>query len=71
MQKKKFQVEDMHCTNCAIKIESIEDELDGVKQVSASYRNQQVFVEFDESKVSEAEIVAMIKKKGYTAILGN
>ena len=71
MQKKTFRVEGMHCTNCVMKIESIEDELDGVKQVSASYRNQQVLVEFDELKVSPAEVIAAIKEKGYTVILAD
>lgn len=71
MVKKTFRVEDMHCANCAMKIEGIEDELNGVKQVSASYHKQQVVVEFDESKVGPAEIVAAIKKKGYTVILSD
>ena len=67
MIKKTFSVRDMHCANCAMTIESIEDDLPGVKQVFASYQKGQVVVEFDEKQVSEAEIIAAVKKMGYSA----
>jgi len=68
MIKKIFRVTDMHCTNCAMKIEEMEDDLPGVRQVSASYQKMQVTVEYDESRVSEAQILEAIKGKGYTAL---
>ena len=68
MIKKIFRVTDMHCTNCAMKIEEMEDDLPGVRQVSASYQKMQVTVEYDESRVSEAQILDAIKGKGYTAL---
>jgi len=64
--KKVFRVPDMHCPNCAMKIEAIEDDLPGVIQVSASYQKGQVTVEYDEAQVSEAQIAAAVKKAGYT-----
>lgn len=67
MMKKIFRLSDMHCPNCAMRVEGIEDDLPGVKQVSASYQKGQMIVEFDESKVGEAEIIAAVKKVGYTA----
>jgi copper ion binding protein len=67
--KKTFQVLDMHCSNCAMRIESIEDELPGVKSVSASYQKGQVVVEYDEQQVTPEAIVAAVKKQGYTAKL--
>lgn len=66
MVKKTFRVTDMHCTNCAMKIEEIEDDLPGIKQVSASYKKMQMTVEFDETKVSEAQIFEAVNRKGYT-----
>lgn len=69
MIKKTFKVEDMHCTNCAMKIEGIEDDLPGVKQVNASYVKQQMVVEFDDKVVTPAQIQEAVKKKGYTAVL--
>ncbi|HEX7620539.1 MAG TPA: heavy-metal-associated domain-containing protein [Anaerolineales bacterium] len=67
MIKKIYRVEGMHCTNCAMNIEGIEDDLPGIKQISASYRKGQMEVEFDEAKVSEAQILAAVEKRGYQA----
>ena len=68
MIKKTFRVEDMSCTNCAMKLESLEDSLDGVKEVNASYHKLTMVIEYDESILNEEQIVAAVKKKGYTAV---
>lgn len=68
MLKKTFKIPDMTCTNCAMKIESLEDDLDGVKEINASYHKLEMVIEFDESKLSDEQIIAAVKKKGYTAI---
>ena len=68
MIKKTFKVEDMHCVNCAMKIESMEADLPGIKEVNASYVRQQVIVEYDENLVSVDEIITTIKKMGYHAL---
>lgn len=69
MIKKTFRVTGMHCTNCAMKIEAIEDDLPGVRQVSASYHKMKMTVEYDEARVSEAQILEAVRNKGYTAEL--
>lgn len=66
MVKKTYRVEGMHCSNCAMNIEGIEDDLPGVKRVSASYQKGRMVVEFDEEKVSEALIFAAVEKRGYS-----
>ena len=58
----------MHCTACVIRLEGIEDELAGVKRVTASYRQQQMEVEYDETRVSDQQIIAAAKKHGYEAV---
>ena len=68
MIKKTFKVEDMTCTNCAMKLESLEDTLEGVREINASYHKLEMIIEYDESKLSDEQIVAAVKKKGYTAI---
>jgi copper chaperone CopZ len=68
MIKKTFKIPDMTCTNCAMKIEALEDDLDGVKEINASYHKLEMVIEFDESKLSDEQIIAAVKKKGYTAI---
>jgi len=67
MVKETYRVEGMHCPNCAMNVESIEDDLPGIKQVSASYQKGRMVVEFDEAKVSEAQILAALEKRGYQA----
>ena len=67
MVNKTYRVEGMHCPNCAMNVESIEDDLPGIKQVSASYQKGRMVVEFDEAKVSEAQILAALEKRGYQA----
>jgi copper ion binding protein len=68
MLKKTFSVPDMHCSNCSMKLESIEDELAGIKEINASYHKQQMVVEFDEARVTEEQIIAAVKRKGYQAV---
>lgn len=68
MLKKTFRIPDMHCANCSMRIESIEDDLPGIKEVNASYHKQQMVVEYDETQLSDDQIIAAVKKKGYQAI---
>ena len=67
MLKKTFRIPDMHCANCSMRIEGIEDDLPGIKEVSASYHKQQMVVEYDETRLSDDQIIAAVKKKGYQA----
>lgn len=68
MIKKTFKIPDMTCTNCAMKLESLEDSLEGVKEINASYHKLQMVVEYDETKLSEEQIVAAVRSKGYQAL---
>ena len=68
MQNKTFYIPDMTCTNCAMKLESLEDVLDGVKEINASYHKLQMVIEYDESKLTDEQIIAAVKKKGYHAV---
>jgi copper chaperone CopZ len=68
MMKKTFKIPDMTCSNCAMKLESLEDSLDGVKEINASYHRLEMVIEFDESKLTDDQIVSAVKKKGYTAV---
>lgn len=69
MIKKTFKVPDMTCSNCAMKLESLEDTLDGVKEINASYHKLQMEIIYDETKLTDEQIIAAVKKKGYQAVL--
>lgn len=64
MKKKTYTVEGMHCTSCAMVIESdLED--GGVKAV-CSYAKQRLDVEYDENTVTDVQIREIVKKSGYS-----
>lgn len=68
MIRKTFKVPDMSCSNCAMKLESLEDTLEGVKEINASYHRLQMTIEYDETRLTDEEIIAAVKKKGYQAL---
>lgn len=68
MVKKLFRVPNMHCSACVMRLEGIEDELGGIKRITASYRKQQMEVEYDEARVTDQQIIAAAKKHGYDAV---
>jgi copper chaperone CopZ len=68
MREQIFKILDMHCTNCAMRLESLEDELPGVRRVEASYRKGEMLVEYDENLLNTEEIIAAVHKLGYQAV---
>jgi len=68
MIRKTFKVPDMSCTNCVMKLEALEDTLDGVKEINASYHKLEMVIVYDETKLTDEQIIAAVKKKGYQAI---
>lgn len=68
MIKQLFRVPNMHCSGCAMILEGIEDELQGIQRIDASYKKQQMQVEYDETRVSAAQIIAAAKQHGYNAV---
>lgn len=68
MIKKTFKIPDMTCSNCAMKLESLEDTLEGVNEINASYHRLEMVIEYDETQLTEEQIIAAVKKKGYQAI---
>lgn len=66
MTKKTYKIEGMHCTNCALLIESdLEDA--GVK-AKCHYAKQTLEVEFDEKKIGEKKITAVVSRAGYRIV---
>jgi sulfite exporter TauE/SafE/copper chaperone CopZ len=61
--KKIFEIEGMNCNSCA---HLIENELkDSVEKISMSYADEKAEIEFDESKITENQIIESIQKLGY------
>ena len=66
MTKKTFNVQGMHCTSCALMIES--DLEDAGINAKCSYVKQILDVEFDEKKIVEKTIIDVVAKAGYRVV---
>lgn len=63
MVKKTYKIKGMHCTSCAMVIESdLEDA--GVK-ATCNYAYETLDVEFDESRIAEEKIRDVVRSSGY------
>ncbi len=65
--KKKFQIKGMHCVSCAMTVDGAVEDLAGVKSASTNYARQFSEVEYDEKKVTDVQIIAVIEAAGYKA----
>lgn len=64
-QQVKLQIQGMHCTSCAITIDSALEETEGVFSASTSYARSAVTIEYDPEKVSAEQLSQIIKAEGY------
>ncbi len=64
--KKTFRVAGMHCPNCAMQIEGLEDEMEGVVSIRVNYPKALMEVEFDEGKTDLTRIIKKVERKGYS-----
>lgn len=71
MVQKRFQVKGMHCVGCAMSIDGALEDLPGVKSAATNYARQLVEVSYDESQVTEEQIITVLQAEGYTASLSN
>ena len=67
MEKIDLHIEGMHCGSCAIGIQMLTTQMDGVKSAEVSYDGKKGTFEFDSSKVTKDQIVKSIAELGYQA----
>lgn len=67
MIKEKFAVTGMSCSACSAHVEKSVSALQGVQQVTVNLLTNSMVVEYDESAVSEKDIIKAVKKGGYGA----
>ena len=62
--KKKFDLLDLDCANCAAKIEAAIKKIDGVNDASVSFMTQKLMVDAEDSRFEEIlkQIVKACKK---------
>ena len=59
----------MHCTSCSMTIDFDVEDIEGVTSAKTSYAKGETEVEFDQEKISIDQIIKVIKKTGYQAVL--
>ena len=62
--KKTFRLEDLDCANCAAKMETAINKIDGVKAATISFMTQRMIVEADDNRFDEImqEVVRTCKR---------
>ena len=60
-----YQITNMHCSNCVMHLEALEDEIPGILLVKGSYLKQNLVVDFDERIINETQIRTAIQELGY------
>ena len=65
MKKVTLKLNGMHCTSCSVLIDTVLEELPGVKSSKTSYADQKVEVEYDPSQVRVSQFISTVKSEGY------
>ena len=62
--KKRFNLTDLDCANCAAKMEAAIKKLDGVHDATVSFMTQKMTIDADDDRFAEImkEVVAVCKK---------
>lgn len=67
MIKKTYSIDGMHCGACSTGIELFLSNTDGVKSAKVSYETKKSEVEYDEVKLTDADIIKTIEEAGFKA----
>lgn len=62
-----MNIKGMHCGGCATGIQMVTEQMDGVSSSFVDLEGKKGTFEIDSSKVSTDDIIAEIKKLGYSA----
>ena len=67
MEKIELHIEGMHCGACAVGIQMLTSQMDGVSSATVNYEGKKGEFEFDPAKVTKDQIIKSIAELGYTA----
>lgn len=62
--KKRYQLKDLDCANCAAKMEDAIKKIDGVKDANVSFMTQKLSVEVEDGKLDDVmkEVVRVCRR---------
>lgn len=64
-----LQIIGMHCTSCAMNIDFTLEDIDGINEARTDYVRQTTVILYDDTKINIEEMIAVITKLGYEAIV--
>ena len=67
MEKIELHIEGMHCGACAVGIQMLTSQMNGVSSATVNYEGKKGEFEFDPAKVTKDQIIKSIAELGYTA----
>jgi len=65
--KQKFHVGGMTCSACSARVDKAVRGLDGITDVTVNVLTNSMVAEYDESRITDASIIAAVTEAGYTA----
>ena len=67
MKEVKLNIEGMHCTGCSTRLEKVLNNVDGVEDAKVSLEEKKADIKYDETQVSEKEIIEAVEDAGFKA----
>ena len=67
MKEVKLNIEGMHCTGCSTRLEKVLNNVDGVEGAKVSLEEKKVDIKYDETQVSEKELIEAVEDAGFKA----
>lgn len=68
MKEVKLNIEGMHCTGCSTRLEKVLNNVDGVESAKVSLEEKKADIKYDETQVSEKELIEAVEDAGFKAI---
>ena len=65
MKEVKLNIEGMHCTGCSTRLEKVLNNVDGVKGAKVSLEEKKADIKYDETQVSEKELIEVVEDAGF------
>lgn len=69
MKKTDFDIKGMHCASCSTLINRSLSKAEGVQEANVNYATGKALVIYDESKLSDADLIKIVQSKGYDALV--
>lgn len=67
MKEVKVNIEGMHCTGCSTRLEKVLNNVDGVEDAKVSLEEKKADIKYDETQVSEKELIEAVEDAGFKA----